>query len=904
MVRKRVAVPGSAHQSDAAHPMRSSPRPCPTALLLGLVFPSVAALFVACSDGESSPADAGADARRPDGGGSVDAEEPGFDGAATPACILATGKGREGTQALKDEADTTTVTAGAPGCARTFDLVTTAAQRDGRPKSRSVAEQDGWPSVQTNNDMFDALYTLALQEVRDGQVNQIQDYAFNSGNAIRCETGGCFETGKLWTYVWTRDTSYSMHLGLAGLDPLRARTSLAFKTSPRRGDSALQIVQDTGSGGSYPISTDRVVWALGAFETLKYLSGADRAAFLDRTYDAIKNTVIQDRALVFDEKDGLYRGEQSFLDWREQTYPAWAETVHLGMSKSLSTNVLHLSILQIGAEVAKEKGDVALETQLRSWAQALKTAMHVLWVPEQKMYSTFITTTLDPAPAKRWDLLGASLAILTDVASPAEARDMMSAYPHLPKGAPVIWPQQKDTPIYHNRAMWPFVTAYWLKAAKKARHDGAATLAVSSLMRGAAMNLSNMENFEAVTGKPYLDDGASSGPVVNSSRQLWSVAGYVGMVHDVLFGIDAGQAGLRFSPYVTKKMRKELFAGADSIALNNFGYKGKKLSIVVKLPPAGSDEGAYKVARVRLNGRSLGEDYVPVEKLDARNTVEVELSDEAEAKAPITLVTNTADYRNVFAPHTPALGVSLAGGNVSLAIDLAGEAPADVTLSIYRDGVQVAKDLPGTTATWTDTTAGATAPSYCYTIETRYASGNTSQRANPQCYWGAGFGRIVEKSAADFVAVGGQWTTDNGRSYYQAWGDPGHTLTLPSITAQSSGEHLVQLSYANGAGPVNTGITCAVKRVRVEDTSNNAVVGSGYALMPQRGSWASWGDSSWVRATLVAGKTYRIVVSGDGAAMNMSELQHFAAYTGGTGGSTGAFERVNISGVKVFSRVP
>jgi hypothetical protein len=39
----------------------------------------------------------------------------------------------------------------------------------------------------------------------------------------------------------------------------------------------------------------------------------------------------------------------------------------------------------------------------------------------------------------------------------------------------VIWPQQQDTAIYHNRAEWPFVTAYWLKAAKAADHDGVAS---------------------------------------------------------------------------------------------------------------------------------------------------------------------------------------------------------------------------------------------------------------------------------------------------------------------------------------------------------------------------------------------------------------------------------------------
>ncbi|MCT7041788.1 hypothetical protein M1717_26505, partial [Salmonella enterica subsp. enterica serovar Pomona] len=75
------------------------------------------------------------------------------------------------------------------------------------------------------------------------------------------------------------------------------------------------MMQDTGSGGSWPISTDRVVWFLGARHLL------DDKAFADDTWTALKDTLAQDRLYVFDPALGLYRGETSFLDWREQTYP-------------------------------------------------------------------------------------------------------------------------------------------------------------------------------------------------------------------------------------------------------------------------------------------------------------------------------------------------------------------------------------------------------------------------------------------------------------------------------------------------------------------------------------------------------------------------------------------------------
>src|SRR5690606_24449413 len=123
--------------------------------------------------------------------------------------------------------------------------------------------------------------------------------------------------------------------------------------------------------------------------------------------------------------------------------------------------------------------------------------------------------------------------------------------------------------------------AYWVKAAKKAGNDAAFDNGVHSLFRGAALNLSNMENLEVVTGKPYVYDGDDSGPVVNSQRQLWSVAGYIGMVHFGVFGVEATREGLRVAPFVTRGLRKTLFPKSESLVLNNLRFRGKKVSVVV-----------------------------------------------------------------------------------------------------------------------------------------------------------------------------------------------------------------------------------------------------------------------------------------------------------------------------------
>ncbi len=54
-------------------------------------------------------------------------------------------------------------------------------------------------------------------------------------------------------------------------------------------------MQDTGTGGSWPISTDRTTWALGAERLLSALDGEEYNQFAERAYKAISNTLEADR---------------------------------------------------------------------------------------------------------------------------------------------------------------------------------------------------------------------------------------------------------------------------------------------------------------------------------------------------------------------------------------------------------------------------------------------------------------------------------------------------------------------------------------------------------------------------------------------------------------------------------
>ena len=132
------------------------------------------------------------------------------------------------------------------------------------------------------------------------------------------------------------------------------------------------------------------------------------------------------------------------------------------------------------------------------------------WLEEAGLYTSLAGPAEDRTPVEKFDMLGSALAILSGVAPPQRASAVLANYPHSRLGVPVYYPQQPDIEVYHNRALWPFVTAYELQAAAKVRNAAVADNAIQSLVRGAALNISNMENLEWLTGKPFYDDVITS----------------------------------------------------------------------------------------------------------------------------------------------------------------------------------------------------------------------------------------------------------------------------------------------------------------------------------------------------------------------------------------------------------
>jgi hypothetical protein len=99
------------------------------------------------------------------------------------------------------------------------------------------------------------------------------------------------------------------------------------------------------------------------------------------------------------------------------------------------------------------------------------------------------------------------------------------------------------------------------------------------------------------------------------------------------------------------------------------------------------------------------------------------------------------------------------------------------------------------------------------------------------------------------------------------------------------------LRYDNDHGPINTGITAAVKRLRIACGKDPVQVMP--VVLPQSDGEQ---DSTRVRFHAEAGQTCRFTLL---QGFNMSNLAHFAHYTGGQGGAIGPLNRADVGTLHV-----
>ncbi|HEU4881274.1 MAG TPA: hypothetical protein VFT45_03485 [Longimicrobium sp.] len=647
---------------------------------------------------------------------------------------------------------------------------------EGRAVWTRRADLAAFPRMRSPERLVDALYSLSLEELTQ---------------LVRED--GALSAGAKWPGVWTRDVAYSSVLSLAIVAPDAVRKSLMAKV-----DSAGRIIQDTGTGGSWPVSTDRMTWALAAWEL--YAVTGDRN-WLRKAYDIISRSAGADLHAALDVNTGLMSGETSFMDWREQSYPRWMDPRDIAQSAATSTNIVHYATYRLLADMADALGESP--TQWTEVADGLRTAINThLWQPDLGWYATFRYGRAFPSRSPRSDALAEALAIIYGAADDAQQARLAARMPVVDFGAPTFWPYIPNIPSYHNGALWPFVNAFWLWASAEAGNTAGVEHGLASIWRPAALFLTNKENMVASTG--HFD-----GTELNSDRQLWSVAGNLAASYRVLFGMRFDPDRLRFTPMVPP-------AYGGERTLSGLRYRGATLTITVR----GHGDG---VASVRLDGQPVERAEVPA-SLTGEHTVEIQMNGRWPA-GEINLV------QNRFAPETPA--IRLQGETLAWAA-----VPGAVRYAVYRD------DRPASTTTETQVALGAADGVAEYQVLSVDSAGVESFLSEPV--------RVAEEGAVliarpQFVELEREHAGFSGEGYVRLTRESNLVVEVP-VRIACGGVYLVEPRYANGSGPINTDAKAAIRTLAV---GGDAI---GVLVMPQRGTgrWTDWGYGTGLRIELPA----------------------------------------------------
>ncbi|OWY24077.1 glycogen debranching protein [Sphingobacteriales bacterium UPWRP_1] len=638
------------------------------------------------------------------------------------------------------------------------------------------------PQYSSGFTLPDALYNLSLEEM-----------------LLNIRSDGAYMAGEKWDGVWTRDISYSILLSLALLQPDVAKTSLLQKVKNNR------IVQDTGTGGSWPISSDRMTWVLAAWEV--YLSTGDKD-WLQKVYPIIKNSADDDRKTLLDMQTGLMMGESSFLDWRKQSYPRWMNPVDIYRSQNLGTNAVHCQTHFILSQIENELG--LPNTGADKFAQQLANNINrQLWSKENNYYGQYLYGADYPVLSARSETLGEALCILFNIADEARADEVIAHTPALPYGVPCFYPQIPDIPPYHNNAVWPFVQAYFTWAAAKAGNTAAVEHGLACIYRQAALFATNKENMSA-------DNGDFKGTEINSDRQLWSVAGNLATVYRIFYGINLQPDGLTFTPFVPKP-----YNGTKK--LTNFKYRNAILDIELR-------GYGKRIGKFTLDGQVTEKAFIPA-NLTGRHTVVIELDKKEVPLQPFNRV------NNLFSPETPDVQMK---GNFLEWQPIEGAAK----YMVYQNGRQLAV---------TEQTRHRLPPSgnYAQYQVCAVTQNNVSSFLSKpvSVVLPAIVQRIEAETAAPATAK--PCTGYSGSGAVELTVAQNTTLHF-TFTAPQNGQYRFEFAYSNGSGPVNTDNKCAIRTLYV----SKALPEGKAVVFPQLGfdEWSNWGMSNPITLWMDAGK--------------------------------------------------
>ncbi len=609
----------------------------------------------------------------------------------------------------------------------------------------------------------------------------------------------------------THNLGYSSLLSLALIDPQAAQNSLMKRVSQGR------ILQDDGTGGSWPVTTDRAVWVLGAWEV--YLATGDKD-WLKQSYEVVRHSLSQDEAMIYDHTTGLVYGEASLPYCRKEVYPAWMQPADIAQSECLSNNALFFRANEIASRMAQLCGDGGVAAHFKQVADAIKEGINNhLWIESAGYYGQYLYGRVNKTVSTRSETLGEALCIIFGIADAQRAQRIVNSIPSSPYGMTCFNPQIPDIYTLHNNAIWPHTQAYWLWASALTRCPQAVTHGLASVYRTTALMATNMENTDATTG--------TCNTAYNSGSALLSVAANLSIPLRVFAGINMNEEGITLQPLVPKGWMSKK-------QLTNLKYRKAILDITIQ------GYGDH-VSAFYIDGKKLKEPFVS-SSMNGRHSVRIVMNDQFSRYDE-----HTVEPVN-YSPHTP---IAWLDGATRMSWQ---QVQGVKEYKILRNGSSIAiqpeSNIEGNYYDIPDEEGFAE-----YQVVAVDSLGVESFASEPLVRFG-----ISNVRHYDMTAFAEPTTLKSCQGYS---GNGAIEITSTSntridlrINVPADGTYLIDFRYSNGTGSPTSGNSCASRMLWY----NGRRVGN--VVFPQRGKdlWSNWGYSTPVVLKLKQGEQSLVLI--------------------------------------------
>lgn len=392
--------------------------------------------------------------------------------------------------------------------------------------------------LQNTTPLMERLWRIALENAERNIVEDDGSLYFGAGA----------EFGKA---IFTRDISFSGLLGLNQMYPDIMLSSMRFCREIRKKGglhipidyyhamekidapwikSDIKNISELGEkvGGSI-ISrrTDDIVWLWCTADLIERNSLTEEWEWFYENGDFFFSEFY---APFFDEDDGLYRGQATFIDIHfphntASGYPQDWSIQDCIMMKALSTNCLYYMGILSMAKAAKCLGKPEEEKAWKERAESLKKAIR----KEFEHPDGYLAYYKDQRGvlANRREALGSGLAALCGIVEGDEAKLAVGGYPVTDGGVPLFHPFFDNDRWYHNLSSWPFVDTFFIKGLEKSdgvcRADlNAALLARTCVADGSFHEVTHYPSREVMH---YSDKYHKR--IKGSGCQLWSAAAFI-----------------------------------------------------------------------------------------------------------------------------------------------------------------------------------------------------------------------------------------------------------------------------------------------------------------------------------------------------------------------------------------